>query len=223
MVVNSQLKVSGMLGTMNQLMAPQLKAVENQLIPLVLNRIPGKPTLSDKYDAIDGGKVNDIGNPLHRLYNAVSPFPYHERPSPVKEYLADVQYPFDIGASTRYDGATYSKTEQEDINRLMGEDGYFRREVKKIMKQHPAANFRERFNEAREANLDPSAGDLDLLHNKLDAALSEAKARAEAEMPELMKRKRDESNDAKIKRRYVKKGDIEGGRRFLEQAQQQSY
>jgi hypothetical protein len=37
------------------------------------NRIPGKPGLADRYDYIDGGKVNELGNPLHRIYNAISP------------------------------------------------------------------------------------------------------------------------------------------------------
>lgn len=212
----SQFKVAGALGTLNQLMAPQLKAVENNFYELLSNRIPGKAGLPDKYDWIDGGKVNELGNPLHRLYNAVSPFPYHERPSEVKEYLSQVEWNGHPGAKSRSDGVPYSKAEQEQINRLMGEDGYFRREVKRIMKAHPAEQVRKMFFTARGAGLSPRIDDIDMVHNQLDMALARAKARAELKLPELMAEKRREAAKLKGVRAYVKRGDIQGAQRFLD-------
>lgn len=212
----SQFKVAGALGTLNQLMAPQLKAVENNFYQLLSNRIPGKAGLPDKYDWIDGGKVNELGNPLHRLYNAVSPFPYHERPSEVKEYLSQVEWNGHPGAKSRSDGVPYSKAEQEQINRLIGEDGYFRKEVKRIMKAHPAEQVRKMFFTARGAGLSPRIDDIDMVHNQLDMALARAKARAESKLPELMAEKRSEAAKLKGVRAYVKRGDIQGGQRFLD-------
>ena len=220
---NAQTKVGGMLGTMNSVMAPQLKAVENHFIPLFSNRLPGKPGLEDQYDAIDGGLVNELGNPLHRLYNAISPFPFHEKPSEAKDYLTQIEYPFELGASTRYDGTTYSKTEQAYINRLLGEDGYFKKRVLEIKKDYPANKFRADYKAAKDANLDPSTADLDNVHNLLDLALETAKARAEAELPALMKKLEQESNKTKIKKEYVKRNDSKGGKAFMESMQQQSY
>ena len=50
-------------------------------------------------------------------------------------------------------------------------------------------------------------------------ALSMAKARAEGQLPELMIKKREEAAMAKATKGYVKRGDIEGGQRFLNQMQ----
>jgi len=219
----SQFKVAGALGTMNQLMSPQLKAVENNFYQLLSNRIPGKTGLPDKYDWIDGGKVNELGNPLHRIYNALSPFAYHERPSEVKEYLSQVEWDGHPGARSRSDGVPYTKAEQEQINQVMGEDGYFRKEVKRIMKKHPAEQVRKLFFEARSAGLSPAIDDIDTVHNQLDMALVRAKARAELKLPELMAKKREEATRLKGAKAYVKRGDIEGGVRFLNDMQNQSY
>ena len=219
----SQFKVAGALGTMNQLMSPQLKAVENNFYQLLSNRIPGKTGLPDKYDWIDGGKVNELGNPLHRIYNALSPFAYHERPSEVKEYLSQVEWNGHPGARSRSDGVPYTKAEQEQINQVMGEDGYFRKEVKRIMKEHPAEQVRKLFFEARSAGLSPAIDDIDTVHNQLDMALVRAKARAELKLPELMAKKREEAARLKGAKAYVKRGDIEGGVRFLNDMQNQSY
>ena len=73
--VSSQFRVAGALGTLNQFLAPQLKAIEQRLDQLILNRVPGKPGLPDDYDWIDGGKVGWVENPLLRLYNALSHYP----------------------------------------------------------------------------------------------------------------------------------------------------
>ncbi len=219
MVVTSQFKVAGALGTMNSVMAPQLKAVENNFYSLLANRLPGKPGLPDQNDWIDGGVVNDIGNPLHRIYNALSPFPYHEKPSEVKEYLSDVEWSGTVGLSSRSDGAPYTKTEAEQIKKLIGDDGFFRKQVKRIMKQTPASSVREQFYEAKGAGLSPNVSDIDRVHSQLDMALSMAKARAEGQLPELMIKKREEAAMAKATKGYVKRGDIEGGQRFLNQMQ----
>jgi hypothetical protein len=119
-------KVGGMLGTMNQLISPQLKAVENRFLDMYANRIPGKPGLADKHDYIDGGRVNELGNPLHRAWNALSPFAYHEGPSKVKQYLMDVEFDATPSLSNSSGGAPYSYTEQQEVLRIMGEQGIYR-------------------------------------------------------------------------------------------------
>ena len=54
-------------------------------------------------------------------------------------------------------------------------------------------------------------------------ALVRAKARAELKLPELMAKKREEATRLKGSKAYVKRGDIEGGIRFLNDMQNQSY
>ena len=215
----SQFKMAGMLGSMNQLMAPQLKAVEQRLDQLLLNRIPGKPGLPNKNDWIDGGAVNDMGNPLHRLYNAISPFPYHEKPSPVKEYLMDVEYDTVPGASTRTDGVEYTKAQQEKINKLMGDQGYFRTEVAKLMKRHPASSVRNSFDTLKQQNMSPSISDVDLIHNQIDDILNRAKALAELELPDLMEEIRIEGATRASQRQAARSGNIQSAQQFINSVQ----
>jgi hypothetical protein len=214
----SQFKVAGALGSMNQLMAPQLKAVEQRLDQLLLNRIPGKPGLPDKHDWIDGGVVNEMGNPLHRLYNSLSPFPYHEKPSAVKEYLMDVEYDTVPGASTRTDGAEYTKAQQEQINKIMGEEKIFQKGVKKLMKEKPASSIRNKFDTAKQQELNPSVGDVDVIHNRIDDLLNEAKASAESKLPELMQEMRIQGAIKQAERQAVRRGT--GPSQFLQETKQ---
>ena len=212
----SQFKVAGLMGSMNQLMSPQLKAVEQRLDQLMLNRVPGKPTLPDKYDWIDGGKVNDLGNPLHRLYNAMSPFPYHEQPSDVKEYIVDVEYDTVPGKSTRSDGVEYTPAELEQINKIMGEEGIFKAEVKKLMKRMPASSVRNSFDTLEQQNMSPSISDVEGIHNQLDDILNRAKLSAELKLPDLMEKIRIEASTKARKKQAARDGNVESAQRFLD-------
>ena len=214
----SQFKVAGALGSMNQLMAPQLKAAEQRLDQLLMNRIPGKPGLPDKNDWIDGGVVNEMGNPLHRLYNSLSPFPYHEKPSAVKEYLMDVEYDTVPGASTRTDGAEYTKAQQEQINKIMGEEKIFQKGVKKLMKEFPASSIRNSFDTSKQQELNPSVGDVEGIHNRLDDLLNKAKASAESKLPELMQEMRIQGAIKQAERQAVRRGT--GPSQFLQETKQ---
>jgi hypothetical protein len=213
----SQFKVAGALGSMNQLIAPQLKAVEQRFDQLLLNRIPGKPGLPDKYDWIDGGIVNEMGNPLHRLYNAVSPFPFHEKPSVIKQYLTDVEFNSVPGISTRSDGVEYTKAEQEQINKLIGENDTFRNEMKKIMKEHPASSVRNSFDTAKQESMDPSISDVDDVHNQIESALNMAKAEAELALPDLQQKVHDAAEIKAVKRQAVRDGDLQSAKQFINQ------
>jgi hypothetical protein len=210
--------VSGALGTMNKVMAPQLKAVEQRFEQLFANRLPGKPGLPDDYDPIDGGRIGWVENPVMRLYNAISPLKYSPKPSAAKQYLIDIEFNNDIGMKSRTDGVQYTKAELAEIKRLMGEDGQYKRDILKIMKQYPAAKFRADFNEARDLN--PDLGSFQNLHAKIAAAQERAKAKAESKLPELMRKKREEGLTQKGVDAYLKSGNIEGAQRFVEETRQ---
>ena len=216
----SQFKVAGLLGSMNQLVAPQLKAVDQRLDQLLLNRVPGKPTLKDKHDWVDGGVINEMGNPLHRLYNAFSPFPFHETPSVTKQYMIDVEYDSIPGRSTRSDGVEYTTEQLEEINRIMGEQGVWRNGMKQIMKDHPAEQVRASFNYLKAEDMEPSISNVDNVHNKMDALLARAKASAEAELPELMEEIRIEAAKKKAKKLAATSGKVEQTQRFLQDMNQ---
>ncbi len=216
----SQFKVAGALGTMNQLIAPQLKAVEQRFDQLILNRVPGKPTLPDQYDWIDGGKVNDIGNPLHRLYNSLSPFPFHEKPSAIKEYLMDVEYDTVPSISSRTDGVNYTPTEQQEINRLIGESNTFRNEMKRIMKRHPASSVKNSFDTAKQQQLSPSISDVDNVHNEIESAIAMAKAEAELQLDDSISEKQRAEGAVKgAQVQGTRDGDYESAQQFINKVQ----
>ena len=223
MTFTSTTKVGGMLGTMNQLMSPQLKAVENRFLDMYLNRVPGKPGLSDRYDYIDGGVVNELGNPLHRAWNAGSPFAYHEGPSETKQYLMDVEFDGTPGLSNSTGGAPYTYTEQQDVLRIMGEKGTYKRMVLEIKREHPAVDVERSWHKASALGLGPSVSEIDMVHNRLEMALQAAKLEAEAELPELIVKKALQKQEEKGREAMLQAGDAEGAVEFLEDMDQISH
>ena len=218
--VTSQFKVAGAMGTLNQILAPQLKAVEQRMDQMILNRLPGKPGLPDDHDWIEGGAVRDIGNPLHRLYNAVSPFPYHEKPSEIKDYMIKLEMDVVPALSSRSDGVPYNKGELAEIKRIMGEQGVFRQLMKPIMKRHPVSSFKESYRDSKSEGLEPSARDVDRVRNQVFLAMQTAKRRAEAELPDLMEDIRIKAARKKGQKMSVESGDAERGGEWLQRFDQ---
>ena len=212
----SQFKVAGAIGTMNQLIAPQLKAVEQRFDQLMLNRSPGKQGLPDEHDWIDGGVVNDIGNPLHRLYNSLSPFPYHEKPSAIKEYLMDVEFDTVPGASTSTEGTEYTKAEQSEMNRIMGQQKVFQKGMKVIMRQHPVSDVKNSFDNRKQENRNPSISDVDNVHNEIDSLLTRAKAKAEIQMIKEREAKRKEAATRGAERAAVRSGNTQSAQQVID-------
>jgi hypothetical protein len=139
------------------------------------NRTPLKSTLPDQYDWIDGGLVNDQGNFLSRVFNAYSPFKVSGKISPEKQFLIDVEY--DNRPSMRTDGKGTDLTpeEQSMVYNHMGEHGYFKKELQKIMQGTEAKQFRKDFEAAQAQNLPIKLGDYQNLHTLLNRAMSRAK------------------------------------------------
>jgi hypothetical protein len=221
-VFTTQSKVGGMLGSLNQVIAPQLKAVEDNMLSQIANRLPGKPGLADKYDYIDGGVVNDL-KPLNRLYNALSPLTFHERPSKVKQYLIDVEFDATPTLMMNSSGAPYSKTEQQEVLRIMGEDGYYKKQVEKIMAKYPSEELRAKVWEMRDDGGNPDIRNVDRVHNRLQIALSAAKRRAERKLPELRKMVIQDKIDTKRDENLQRRGDVEAYREFQEDMQKISH
>jgi hypothetical protein len=166
---------SGQINDLNKLISPQLKIVDNNLISMFSNRTPLKSTLPDQYDWIDGGLVNDQGNFLSRVFNAYSPFKVSGKISPEKQFLIDIEY--DNRPSMRTDGKGTDLTpeEQSAIYNHMGEHGYFRTELKRIMQGTEAKQFRKDFEAAQAQNLPIKLSDYQNLHTLLNRAMGAAK------------------------------------------------
>jgi len=219
----SQFKVAGALGTLNQIISPQLAAVEQRMDQMLLNRVPGKPTLTNKADWIDGGYVGISKNPLVNLYNAVSPLPYHEAPSEVKEYLIKVEFDALPPMSSRSDGVPYTQPELEQIREIMGKDGDFRKGMADIMREHPISSIKQSFAESQAAGLAPSVKDVDKVHTKIHFLLQQSKLKAEAQLPDLQSSIKQRADIKEGQKYYTREGDAVGGKAFMDSMQQQSY
>ena len=132
---------SGQINDLNKLISPQLKIVDNNLISMFSNRTPLKSTLPDQYDWIDGGLVNDQGNFLSRVFNAYSPFKVSGKISPEKQFLIDVEYDNRPSMQTDGKGVDLTPEEQSAIYNHMGEHGYFKKELQKIMRTTQALSL----------------------------------------------------------------------------------
>ena len=208
--------VAGALGTFNAVISPQTKAIEATFRQQFLNRIPGKPGLEDDYQYIEKGPVGWVENPLLRIYNAVSPFKYSEGPSKAEQYLIDVEFNAELGMSSRSDGAPYTRSELAQIKKIMGEDGYFKSEILRIQRKYPAAKFESDFRGAQAQFLPVDVSTFGGLHAELAAAQERAKARAEAKLPDLMRKKREESYMVKNPEALLRRGNVEGAAEFLD-------
>jgi hypothetical protein len=99
----------------------------------------------------------------------------------------------------------------------MGEDGYFRREVAKLMKSNPASSVRDSFNTLKQEEMSPSISDVDTIHNKIDDIMNRAKARAELQLPDLMEEIRIQGATRAAQRQAARGGNIESAKQFINQ------
>jgi len=84
------------------------------------------------YNPLDGKVANSYGL-LQRLWNATSPIKVHDGQSEEQEFLTAMEYDLNTTFKTR-NGVALTPDERSELFRIMGEDGYFKNEVKLIMK-----------------------------------------------------------------------------------------
>ena len=93
-------------------------------------------------------------------------------------------------------------------------------DILRIRSRMPADQFRAKYAEATRKGLNPDVNTLDGLHAQLVAAQERAKAAAEAKLPELMRKKREEALSQKGTEAYLKSGNIESAERWVQTMQQ---
>ena len=139
-----------------------------------------KAGLPDLYDWIDGGKVGEPTNFWQRMVNTYSPwFRQSDRIGPEKQFLIDIEFDGRPSLRTNGRGVEYTPEQRSEITRLIGESGYFRDELRKIMKSIDGKEFRRQYKKAgvgmdRELYL--------RIHKRINYALKAAKQFAEAQL-----------------------------------------
>ena len=146
---------SGFRNEFARLITPQLKEVEQEFGQILANRNPGlKQQLPDLYDWMDGSKVGEPMGFFARAWNVYSPlWKVSEGISPEKQFLIDIEFDGRPTLRTNGKGIEYSPEQRSEITRLMGESGYFAKEVRRIMNSKQGRSFRKDWKKAAEAGV----------------------------------------------------------------------
>ena len=177
-----------------------------------------KGSLPDKYDWIDGGKVNEPINFWTRVANTYLPWKIHDKISPEKEFLQQIE--FDARPSLKTDGrgTDYTAEQRSNITSIMGREGDFKRGLQRIMQSTSGKQFRKLYREALKTGVPIDRQVLDNLHYEVEMELRNAQRWAEAtsEYREAVANQRYEND---VVESYVRRGDVEGAQEFLEKYQ----
>ena len=174
---------SSQIAELGRLISPNLRIVEEQLGAMIANRTPLKATLPEQYDWIDGGKIGMPDNLMSRIWNTYGPWKVNGKISEVKEFLTEVEFDGRPNMRTDGRGVELSPEETSELYNIMGQDGYFKKEVKKIMNTVDGKDFRTRYKKYRTKDGElPSLKEFERLHYRINKAMNEAKARALAKL-----------------------------------------
>ena len=210
---SSLLPLSGARNELGRLMSPALREVNQELFQLLHNRnkfidvMNPDGALPLSYDWMDGEPVGYPESFWTRMWNAVMPMKVSEGISPEKQFLIDVEYDSQPTFSKAKGGVSYTPEERSELFRLMGQEQYFKNEIKRIMNTVDGKKFRAALKEMRKDGTLVDERQFANVYYDIDMAMKEAKRRAEARL----------SNAAEIRqRRYqesVNRTDIQRGRR----------
>ena len=200
---------SSQMNELSKLLAPNLKVVDDNLAEMIANRTPLKAGLPDVYDWIDGGKAGEPDNFFARVFNVYSPFKVNGQVSEAKQFLLDVEFDGRPSLSNA-DGVELSPAEQSRVGALIGEQGYFKSELKRIMNSKDGKRFRAEFREAQRRGAEVSLRDFQMLHTQINSALNAsvemAKSTLDAELGGAISQRQYERN---LTRYHSRTGDVD--------------
>jgi len=181
---SSLLPGGGIRNEFARLLTPQLKEVEMEFTQILANRNPFvKDTLADLYDWMDGSKVKEPANFATRVWNTYSPWwKISEKITPEKEFLMDIEWDGRPSLRTNGRGIEYSNEQRSEVTRIMGEDGLFVKEVRRLMNSSRGKNFRKEWKEATKSGVYFDRTKFQRLHDELDFALDRAQSAAESRL-----------------------------------------
>jgi hypothetical protein len=207
---SSLLPLSGARNELGRLMSPALREVNQELWQLFHNRnkfvdvVNPDAGLPIAYDWMDGKPVGYPESFWTRMWNAVMPMKVSEGISPEKQFLIDVEYDSQPTFAKAQGGIQYTPQERSELFELMGKEGYFRREVQRIMRTVDGKKFRAALKEMRETGNIIDERDFANVYYEIDVAMREAKRRAEDQLSnaaEIRQLRYEQSvNDTRVRR-----------------------
>ena len=201
---------SGLRNELGRLLTPQLKEVEQDLLSLTANRNAiSKDMLPDKHDWIDGGPVKMPDSFMARLWNTYSPaFKSSGVISPEKQFLMDIGFDGRPQLNTNGKGVEYSPDERSAITEMMGKDGFFKKEVQKIMKSDAGRNFIKNYKKARASGAEIDRTQFNNIHTLIKNALRKSQQIAANRIAQKGNIQQKTNFNKQIKQAEIK-GDVE--------------
>lgn len=209
---SSLVPLSGARNELGRLMAPQLRELDMEFNQLVRNRnkyldaIDPKGALPDAHDWMEGKKIGYPENFFVRAWNATMPMKVYDDISTERQFLLDIEYDTRPSFRKNSKGLEYTPQERSELYNLMGQQGYFKKEVQKIMKSTEAKAWRESIKTERGngSRIDPEQwmG----IYTQLNVALDRAKRLAEVQISnrnDIMRRQYEQQLDKAMQQRGV--------------------
>jgi len=180
--------LSGARNELGRLMAPQLRELDMDFIQLLRNRnkftdaIDPNSALPDAHDWIDGKKIGYPENFFVRAFNAVSPMKVYDGLSPERQFLVDIEYDSRPSFMKNSEGVRYTPKERSELYSLIGQNGYFKRELRRIMSTTEAKAWRESIRVARGNGSQIKPELWQNVYKQINVALYDAKRLAEGQL-----------------------------------------
>ena len=129
---------------------------------------------------MDGGLIREPDNFFVRAWNAYSPvFKVGEEMSPEKEFLVEIEFDGRPQLNKNGNGIEYTPEERSQVTELMGQDGFFKEQVTKIMNSPDGREFRSLYKKAAKSGAVIDRKKFIFLQNKVNDALRKAQMYAE--------------------------------------------
>ena len=136
--LNSLGPLAGQRGEWSRAFSEGLLETETDILSVIANRnrFAGGLDPANRqpyvYSPVTGKKANGYGM-MQRLWNAYMPFKVHSAQSEEEAFLQAIEYPITTTFNSK-NGVKLLAPEQSELNRIMGEDGYWRETIREVMK-----------------------------------------------------------------------------------------
>ena len=206
---SSLVPLSGFRNELGKVIAPQLREVDQEFFQLLRNRnkyldvVDPQGSLPNAYDWIDGEPIGFAENFFTRGWNAIMPMKVSDSITPERQFLIDIEFDSRPTFQTNGQGVQYTPKERSELFNLIGQQGYFKKEIQRIMKSKPAKEWREAINQQRTSGRPVKSELWDNLYNELDIYLRAAKRMAEVELSNYqeVRRRQFETKTGEIQQR----------------------
>lgn len=183
--------LSGLRANIGRIMYPMLRELNQEFLELVRNRnayldvFDPDGRLPMKYDWVDGELVGYPESFMARIVNGVSPIKVYDEVSPERQFLIDIEFDSRPSFATATNGVEYTPKERSELFNIIGQQGFFRNQLKEIMADAKAIKFVEKMKAARRKGIPSTEVDVNkfaYIYNRIELALSQAKRSAESQL-----------------------------------------